>query len=676
MKINSSINSMLNKIVLKLETEDGKCCILNTFDKLKDNVFSFRQDEFCGELSFMQKDNAIVSTVKVAIVHDSSYIHPRFKESGVSIVLNIDNESNFLAHYNYNGWWTRPHFAKQCSEIPDNTQVLSWQKEEDSFVLLTVCDGEFKSLIKGDENGVNMRFTANTNGYSYINTKAFVLAFDNNPYKAYEIAMKTALDTLDTTNRDSQKRRYPDMFNFLGFCTWNAFYSDVNEEGVLKKAEEFKAKNLPVKWFLIDHGWSKSENEKLAGFEEDFDKFPSGLKGLKLKLNELGVNNLGVWQGFGGHWGAIAENSVVYKQMRENLLSTNTGHIIPYPSKEKSFAFWNAWHRYLKKQDVDFVKVDIQSSLIIFTKGVMPIGKAAKESHLGLEASVGVNFDGALINCMGMGMEAVLNRPVSGINRNSNDFFPHKEKSFKAHVYENVYNTLYHGIVGHGDWDMWWTNHKESKNNAYLRALSGGPLYISDRLNDTQEEFVFPLILSDGYVLRCDKQGVISKSQIYKKADMVKVCNIKGDTAYLGVFNCDLEEKTATTTISLQDLNDLKKVDRYLMYDYNLGVAKTILADGSFDLELKGSGSALYSFTPIVNGKAFLGLCDKYISSAAIEYNTDKFCILKEGGDVLFYSEEDVSVRVNGKEAKAQIFNNIYRFNCIDEKEKIIIELR
>ncbi len=660
---------------IELITECGQVVFIEELEKLSETSFSFSKAEINGVLSLQDKDNTLVASISVKIENETSYHHKRFKEDGISLILDVKKDSDFLAHYNYNGWWTRPDFCENTKEIPKNTQVLSWQNNENSYVILTICDEEFKSIINPDNEKIKLTLTANTNGYSYVSTKAFVLSFDKDPYLAYETAMKTAFEVLDTTKRNSKERRYPDVFNYLGFCTWNAFYSDVNEDGVMQKAKEFKDKNLPVKWFLLDHGWSPAEGEKLLDFKEDFNKFPSGLKGLKRNLKDYGVENLGVWQGFGGHWGTISKNSSIYNKMGENLLCTNTGDVIPYPSKEKSFAFWNEWHRYLKKQEIDFVKVDIQSSLSVFTKGLMPIGKASKESHMGLEASVGINFDGAMINCMGMAMEQVFNRPISAVTRNSNDFFPKKEQSFKTHVYENAYNTLYHSYAVLGDWDMWWTNHKEAKNNAYLRALSGGPLYISDRVAETVAEMIFPLILNDGYVLRCDRQGVVAKSQIYKKKDAVKVCNVKGNTGYLGVFNCNLEEKTVPANISVNDINGFAENKYYLVYDYNAKKASVISQNEIIKSELNGSDSALYSFTPIVDKIAFLGLCDKYISSAAIEYQRDNFYILKQGGEVLFYSEDDVKVRLNGKEMKCENENKIYKLDCRDVKEKVILEI-
>lgn len=679
-KIDLKINNetILKNMMIKTTDNFSKVCVIKNFSEKSENIYTFNvNDTIKGELVFENKAFATVVSLKMKILHETSYTHNKFIDGGISVTFNTEKDGNFLAHHNYNGWWTRPEFYDCEKAIPDDTQILSWQNNTISYVLQTLCDEQFKTVINGKDGSINVKLISNTSGYSVVDAKLFVLAYDKNPYKAFENAMQISLNELDTTNCDRNKRHFPDIFNYLGFCTWNAFYSNVNHDGVLKKSNEFVEKNLPVKWFLIDHGWSQAENEQLTSFKEDFEKFPGGLKNLKTELQKRGVSQVGVWQGFGGHWGTIKSGSTLHEEMKNELLQTNTGDIIPNPLKEKSFTFWNKWHRYLKQQGIDFVKVDIQSSLSSLTEGLLPIGKAAKEAHLGLEASVGVNFDGALINCMGMAMEQVLNRPISGLSRNSNDFFPHKQYSFKKHVMENAYNTLYHGNVFYGDWDMWWTNHADSLNNSYLRALSGGPLYISDCISKTDASKIMPHILENGFVLRCENQGIITKDQIFidpsKHGLATKVCNIKGNTAYIAAFNCCLNENSVTAKISAHDMRGLKEAEKYLVYDYTNKMSKVVLKDECCAFTLSENQSIFLSFTPIKNGVAILGSTDKLISSAVISENIGNLYVLSYGGEILLYNENDIDIKINGELIKVVPQNNIYQF--LAPKEKIYLEI-
>ncbi|WP_348243384.1 Sip1-related alpha-galactosidase, partial [Salmonella enterica] len=45
------------------------------------------------------------------------------------------------------------------------------------------------------------------------------------------------------------------MLNWFGWCTWDAFYTDVTEEGVKQGLESFEIGGIPPKFVIIDDGW-------------------------------------------------------------------------------------------------------------------------------------------------------------------------------------------------------------------------------------------------------------------------------------------------------------------------------------------------------------------------------------------------------------------------------------
>jgi hypothetical protein len=51
---------------------------------------------------------------------------------------------------------------------------------------------------------------------------------------------------------------------------------------------------------------------------------------------------------------------------------------------------------------------------------------------------------------------------------------------------------------------MWWSEHPESAiQSGVLRAISGSPIYVSDKIGRSNGEILKPLALSDGKILRC-----------------------------------------------------------------------------------------------------------------------------------------------------------------------------
>ena len=145
------------------------------------------------------------------------------------------------------------------------------------------------------------------------------------------------------------------------------------------------------------------------------------------------------------------------------------------------------------------MKVDGQSSFWSFAENSLPIGPAAKGMHQAPEGGASY-MDGAIINCMGMAMENILSRPTSAISRNSDDFMPNKENGFVEHLLQNAYNSVYHDELYYCDWDMFWTKHEDAVKHSLLRAISGGSIYVSDQIGDTNPDVLKPLAYHNGEI--------------------------------------------------------------------------------------------------------------------------------------------------------------------------------
>lgn len=102
-----------------------------------------------------------------------------------------------------------------------------------------------------------------------------------------------------------------------------------------------------------------------------------------------------------------------------------------------------------------------------------------------MEASADLNFAGNLINCMGMSPEDIWNRQSASLSRSSDDFAPRVPGSFAEHALQNAYNSVYQGCFYWCDWDMVWSCHEDVKQNMMIRVLSGGPIYLSDGVGNT-----------------------------------------------------------------------------------------------------------------------------------------------------------------------------------------------
>ena len=109
-----------------------------------------------------------------------------------------------------------------------------------------------------------------------------------------------------------RQRKMPEIFEYLGWCSWDALQIRVSHQGLLEKAKEFKEKKIPVHFAIIDDMWANVPNlvglpadisfgemvgemhkSKLACFEGDHNRFPKGMKAAIDDLKQAGIPKVG-----------------------------------------------------------------------------------------------------------------------------------------------------------------------------------------------------------------------------------------------------------------------------------------------------------------------------------------------------------------------------------------------
>ncbi|MGM7723016.1 Sip1-related alpha-galactosidase [Metabacillus sp. Hm71] len=597
-------------------------------------------------------------------------------------VGSIGQASGLLANYQHKDWWTRPHFSHDLKSLPERTQSLLWKNEKSYIYLLPVVEKIFRTDLSGSKQGMDIKLSSYTGGFDHCQTLAFAIGIGEQPFKLSTKTIGSTLEVLEYPTLPRQKKRYPHVLDYLGWCSWDAFYHEVSEDGILAKMDELKEKQLPVKWVMIDDGWLDVEDHRLQSFEANRQKFPNGLPSISKKLKQqYGVSWVGVWHTIAGYWGGIHKK--LARSLNDCVYPTNSQKYIPHPELDKGLKFWNQFHSSLKKQGIDFVKVDSQSAVKNFMMHQKSVGEAAHGIHAGLEASVGLHFDHCMINCMGMASENIFHRPISAISRNSDDFVPGEEISFKEHALQNAYNSYYHGEFYWGDWDMFWTIHEEGVQNAILRAVSGGPVYFSDQVGLTDPEKIWPLILNDGKILRADQPGLPTEDCLFLNPNEeqvpLKVWNTVQNTGVIGVFNIHLNGEQVHGALSPADIPHLTG-DHFAVFDFLKQTATILTKDEAMPLTLEKDTAELYLIMPF-DGFTPVGLINKYLSPAAIlkSYKGEKSVIidLAEGGIFGFVSDKKpIAAFVNKKEARIHaVDERFYKIDCSEEDTDVQIEI-
>ncbi len=574
---------------------------------------------------------------------------------GAGIDFEVPELASWMADFRHSEFWCMPAFGQKLDTVPQETQGFLYQKQDGSFgAILPVVSQQYKCVLQGkDEKTLTAKLFSWYGELTRCCCLAFLYAQGSDPAQLMELCAEVGLQLLGQGVRTRKQRRYPELFEYLGWCSWDAFQIRVTEQDLLDKCREFRDKQIPVKWAIIDDMWAHvrdfydrpydtriqmfdlMHHSRLYDFQADPIRFPKGLKHCIGEMESLGIT-VGMWHPTTGYWMGIDPDGPLYEKQKENLLQAPNGSFVPSYERDKAFRYYSALHDYLRSCGAQFIKIDNQTMTRRFYKGLAPVGQAARQFHDAMEASVGAHFDNQMINCMGMGSEDMWNRSVSPISRCSDDFLPEDSAWFTKHILQCAYNCLVQGSFYHCDWDMWWTDDGQAVKNSVLRAVSGGPIYVSDQLHRSRREVLMPLVLADGRILRCDRPAVPTADCITadptENGRIFKVQNICGSSGVVAVFDLDAQDGPVTGTLSPRDVPGLEG-EEFAVYEHFSKTLHILKKDEALSVSLKDrSEFKLYVIVPVTDGFAAIGRTDKFISPKTVKAVRDREVELTEPG--------------------------------------------
>ncbi len=595
-----------------------------------------------------------------------------------SIVLELDppearrvSASNRMATDPY---WTEPFWTDSLGKLNPLTQFALWQEPDGKFgVMIALVGGGMVSRIEGA--GAKVIIYAESKDSKFAPSKApmFAIGWGDDPYKlvddiyAFGFKVMKQADAQGVIGDLRVNKPFPEIFKYLGWCSWNAYYTAVNEKKLIESANSFKKLGLPIRWFIIDDRWmavaqtvpvaNPGRKQSITQFEADPEKFPNGLAhATKILKQDYGISWIGVWLTFQGYWNGVAVDSELGRDYKDALMQVSDQAAIPDPRGNAGEKFWDGWFGFLKKAGVDFVKVDNQSDLGSYFHGALPVNTGLANSHRNLEGPAEKHFNLNLIDCMEMNVDTIYQWTRTNIGRASGDFYPAKYSDPRRHTVNGFLNALWLSELLYPDHDMWMTHDSYAIYHAVDRALSGGPVYITDKPGVEKPELVWPLILSDGTVIRPDAPGLPALQSIfedpYVSGKPFVAFARSGDSGVLGAWNVDRKYHPVTAELSASDIYGIKG-DRFAIYDYFSGKVSALGRTEKFTVKMGIWDVRLYSVVPIQDGFAPIGLINKYISPAtigAVKREPGKVSVeLNDAGTFAAYSEQKPKqVKLNG----------------------------
>lgn len=581
-------------------------------------------------------------------------------DSAILLYADLPN-APYLAIENHSPFWCRPVWGDSLSSLPARVQELLIHDGNGYLALLPLCGDTFKTVICGTAEGLAFRMYANTPVTECREQPAFLSMRGEHPLQLLFDIAKAAGELLGLPMR--KDRPVADMFNTFGWCSWDAMQIRVNHTGMLEKAREFQEKSVPVRFAILDDMWadvpalneipsdatfgsmvSAMHKSKLRRFEGDPVRFPKGMKAVVDDLHRAGIPNVGVWFPTTGYWAGVEPDSEIEALEKDNLVTTPSGQRIVSPEPEKAKAYFGDLCRTVKSWGADFVKIDNQGFHERY-RGIAPIGQSAKAIQSAIDDATDVCFGGALINCMGMPSECMFNRN-SAISRCSDDFMPESREWFAKNVLQCAYNGLLQGQFYVNDWDMWWTDDEQAAKNSLCRAISGGPIYVSDKIGRTRPEVLKPLLLQNGRIIRPDESATPTEDCLMEnptKTDKIfKIRNRIGENGLVAAFNIHAENQPVSGFVSPENAG--LPAGTYAYYEYFTKTAGILQAGETLPVRLENRDAfRLYTFVPIKNGVAVLGRIDLFTGVGAIEKQDGNRITLCEAGTMGFVSERPLT---------------------------------
>lgn len=356
----------------------------------------------------------------------------------------------FMACFRFKLWWMAQRMGEKGSDVPRETQFLLVESrgvgDEDAayVVFLPLVEGAFRASIQGgagDALELCVESGDDDTRAASFERALFVGAAESDPFAAISGAVAAAKSALRTFRVRAEKK-LPGIVDYFGWCTWDAFYQDVTQEGVEAGLRSLIAGGAPPKFVIIDDGWQSVGTDTNESAGEDKPPLLSRLTGIKenskfqnaddpaagiktvvrLAKEEYRLKYVYVWHAITGYWGGVRPGMEHYRSsmqfpkvspgvmenepgMKTDVL-TMQGLGLVHP--RAVYRFYDELHAYLAAAGVDGVKVDVQCILETLGAGHGGRVQLTRQYHQALDASIAKNFpENGIIACMSHNTDAL-----------------------------------------------------------------------------------------------------------------------------------------------------------------------------------------------------------------------------------------------------------------------------
>ncbi|PIN21196.1 Galactinol--sucrose galactosyltransferase [Handroanthus impetiginosus] len=492
----------------------------------------------------------------------------------------------FMSIFRFKVWWTTHWTGDSGRDVEHETQLMILDKTDFGrpyVLLLPLIEGPFRaSLQSGVDDNLDICVESGSTKIQELRYRSCVYMHAGvDPFRLVKDAMQVIRVHLGTFKLLEEKCP-PKIVDKFGWCTWDAFYLKVHPQGVWDGVKGLVEGGCPPGMVLIDDGWQSicHDDDSIAD-QESMNRTTADYSSLKLPSNQgmgsfisdlknefKSVEHVYVWHALCGYWGGVRPNVPQMPDCRlirpklskglqmtmedlavDKIVNNGVGLVLP----DKAHELFEGMHSYLQSAGIDGVKVDVIHLLEMLSEDYGGRVELAKAYYKALTSSIRKHFQGngviaSMEHCndfMFLGTETI------ALGRVGDDFWctdPSGDPNGAfwlqgCHMVHCAYNSLWMGNFIHPDWDMFQSTHPCAEFHAASRAISGGPIYVSDSVGKHDFQLLKRLVLPDGTILRCQYYALPTRDCLFEDPlhdgkTMLKIWNLNKYTGVLGAFNC------------------------------------------------------------------------------------------------------------------------------------------
>jgi raffinose synthase len=437
------------------------------------------------------------------------------------------------------------------------------------------------------------------------------------------------------TYRTREEKAPACFLDDFGWCTWDAFYYDVTAADVARGLRTLARGGFAPGFVILDDGWQDASGWSLASTRPNA-KFPAGLAPVVRQARTLGVRHFGLWHTLHGYWHGIDPAGPLAQRYRVVTIPQDTTDFKGWPDNfdpavrhtlhpDDAPAFYRAFYAELAAAGIDFTKVDGQSATPYFAGDRFAPGHAHDAFQWAVQTASAQHLaGGGGIHCMAHSPDILWRLRSTPVFRNSDDFYPKRPFDAQArHLVHNACHAVFTGLFATPDWDMFHSRHPQALFHAAARALSGGPVYVSDKPGHHDFALLRRLVLPGGRVPRFAAPGLPPGPRLFddplRTPVPLALANHGGVASALALFNCRIEPASSpvSTRWSPAELPGLAGRD-FIAHAPLTGETVPLRRTQKLPATLAAAGDVqVWTVAPVIGGVlAPLGL-EGYLAAAA-----------------------------------------------------------